>query len=79
MPGKGPIKDTSTKVKDIKDKKEMKPGKSRLEKIKEEINKNPKRPGFKNGSKPVPSKLKGFSRLPEKIQRKINKKLAKKV
>ena len=32
-----------------------------------------------SGSKPVPNKLKGFSKLPEKVQRKINKKLAKKV
>ena len=32
----------------------------------------------KSGEK-VPSKLKGFSNLPEKVQEKINKKLAKKV
>ena len=32
---------------------------------------------FKPGN--VPSKLKGFSKLPEKVQQKINKKLAKKV
>ena len=31
----------------------------------------------KNGK--VPNKLKGFSRLPERVQMKINKKLAKKV
>ena len=31
----------------------------------------------KNGK--VPNKLKGFSKLPEKVQMKINKKLAKKV
>ena len=29
--------------------------------------------------KNVPKKLKGFSKLPEAVQRKINKKLAKKV
>ncbi len=36
---------------------------------------------MKNGKKGknVPKKLKGFSKLPEAVQRKINKKLAKKV
>ena len=42
---------------------------------------------YKNGSSfpdlsgdgKVPNKLKGFSKLPEKVQVKINKKLAKKV
>ena len=33
----------------------------------------------KNGNGKVPNKLKGFSKLPEKVQVKINKKLAKKV
>jgi hypothetical protein len=35
----------------------------------------------KNGkkNKGVPKKLKGFSKLPEAVQRKMNKKLAKKV
>ena len=76
MPGRGPTKAQSTKIKD----KGINSGKSRKEKITEErINKNSRRPGFKNGSKPVPNKLKGFSKLPEKVQRKINKKLAKKV
>ena len=32
-----------------------------------------------NGKGKVPNKLKGFSKLPEKVQMKINKKLAKKV
>ena len=32
-----------------------------------------------NGNGKVPNKLKGFSKLPEKVQMKINKKLAKKV
>ena len=32
-----------------------------------------------NGKGKVPNKLKGFSKLPEKVQVKINKKLAKKV
>jgi hypothetical protein len=37
--------------------------------------------GMKNGMKKkvVPKKHKGFSKLPEAVQRKINKKLAKKV
>ena len=36
---------------------------------------------MKNGKKgkTVPKKLKGFSKLPEAVQRKMNKKLAKKV
>ena len=32
-----------------------------------------------NGNGKVPNKLKGFSKLPEKVQVKIDKKLAKKV
>ena len=32
-----------------------------------------------NGNGKVPNKLKGFSKLPEEVQMKINKKLAKKV
>ena len=35
--------------------------------------------GNGNGKGKVPNKLKGFSKLPEKVQVKINKKLAKKV
>jgi len=39
-----------------------------------------KRTMLKDGSNgKVPNKLKGFSKLPEKVQMKINKKLAKKV
>ena len=38
---------------------------------------NKKRKELKSGT--VPNKLKGFSKLPEKVQEKINKKLAKKV
>ena len=45
------------------------PRKSNVEKIKQTF--GPK--------KNVPSKLKGFSKLPEKVQQKMNKKLAKKV
>jgi len=33
----------------------------------------------KNGEKSMKKKYKGFSKLPEKVQMKINKKLAKKV
>jgi len=45
--------------------------KTNVQKIKETF--APKKPGN------VPSKFKGFSKLPEKVQQKINKKLAKKV
>ena len=45
--------------------------KTNVEKIKETF--GPKKPGN------VPSKFKGFSKLPEAVQQKINKKLAKKV
>ena len=45
--------------------------KTNVQKIKETF--GPKKPGN------VPSKFKGFSKLPEKVQQKINKKLAKKV
>ena len=34
---------------------------------------------FGSKKKWVPSKLKGFSKLPEKVQQQMNKKLAKKV
>ena len=44
---------------------------SSYQKIKETF--GPKKPGN------VPSKFKGFSKLPEAVQQKINKKLAKKV
>ena len=45
--------------------------KTNVQKIKETF--GPKKPGN------VPSKFKGFSKLPEAVQQKINKKLAKKV
>ena len=45
------------------------PRKSNVEKIKQTF--GPK--------KKVPSKLKGFSKLPEKVQQQMNKKLARKV
>ena len=45
------------------------PRKSNVEKIKQTF--GPK--------KNVPSKLKGFSKLPEKVQQQMNKKLARKV
>jgi len=77
-------KDTNKKIDDaiVKVKQQLqktrgeKPTKSGVSKGKDRVERKFGSP--KSGEK-VPSKLKGFSKLPEKVQEKINKKLAKKV
>ena len=88
-------KNKLTKEQGLAVKKTIAPGMKKISKTQDEIDKVQKlrqkkmgggmmgrRMGYSQGSNgkgKVPNKLKGFSKLPEKVQMKINKKLAKKV
>ena len=78
------FKDTNKKIDDAIVNVKQKLQKTRGEKVTESgVSKGKDRVERKFGSpksgEKVPSKLKGFAKLPEKVQEKINKKLAKKV